>query len=453
MNIAQLLVATGAIVLATRIFGWLFERIGQPCVLGEMTAGIVLGPSLLGYFFPSALTYIFPPSALAILNALSQLGILLFMFIVGLEVDINRLFKSRTTVILTSSFSILIPFLSGIGLAWLLYPRFAAEHVSFLYFAVFVGTAMSITAFPVLARILRERDLLSTDLGRIAISCAAMDDASAWLLLAALTAMVRSASNWSVLAITSLKFFLFVACMLGPVRWAMALLETFWKRRGPSPGFLSAVVLLIFLASWTTEQIGVHALFGAFTAGLIMPKLSGLVAYLREKIESLTLALLLPLFFALTGLRTRIDLISGKEMWFLTLAIIAVAMLGKFLGASVTSYMLGMKWRDSAGLGVLMNTRGLVELVVLTVGLDLGILSPVLFTMMVAMALVTTFMATPMLVAMKIAPARRRQSHLSGHLDEECALGGGPGAEWRSHAEEPPTIRRTEVANQEIPAN
>jgi Kef-type K+ transport system membrane component KefB len=212
--------------------------------------------------------------------------------------------------------------------------------------------------------------------------------------------------------------------MLGPVRWAMSSLGAFWKRRGLSPGLLSAVVLLILLSSWTTEQIGVHALFGAFTAGLIMPKFAGLVAQLREKIESLTLALLLPLFFALTGLRTRVDLILGKEMWLCTLAIIAIATLGKFTGASVTSYMLGMKWRDSAGLGVLMNTRGLVELVVLTVGLDLGILSPALFTMMVAMALVTTFMATPILVAMKIAPARQKISQLNSALNNEMALSG-----------------------------
>lgn len=425
MSIAHLLMSIGAIVLATRIFGWLFERMGQPCVVGEMIAGIVLGPSLLGYFFPSALSYTFPSSTLATLSALSQLGILLFMFIVGLEVDIGRLFKSRVTVVLTSNFSIIVPFLSGVSLARLLYPKFAGAHVSFLHFALFVGTAMSVTAFPVLARILRERGLLGTDLGRIAISCAAIDDASAWLLLAALTAMVRSASDRAVLAMTSLKFLLFVAGMLGPVRWAMAYLETFWKRRGLTPGLLSAVVLLILLSSWTTEQIGVHALFGAFTAGLIMPNIAELVVQLREKIESLTLALLLPLFFALTGLRTRVDLIS-KEMWLCTLAIIAIATLGKFLGASVTSYALGMKWKDSAGLGVLMNTRGLVELVVLTVGLDLGILSPVLFTMMVAVALVTTFMATPVLVAMKIAPGRRI-ARLSGAPDEEAVLSSEAG--------------------------
>src|SRR5437660_7854290 len=228
MSIAQLLLSVGTIVLVTRLFGWLFERIGQPCVVGEMTAGIVLGPSVLGYFFPGFLTYIFPSSSLTTLTALSQLGILLFMFVVGLEVDLNRLLKSRAMVVLTSNFSILMPFVMGIGLARLLYSRFAGQHVPFLYFAMFVGTAMSVTAFPVLARILQERNLLRTDLGRIAISCAAIDDASAWLLLATLTAMVHSASNWSNLAITLAKFLVFVCIMLFPVRYGIALIGQFW---------------------------------------------------------------------------------------------------------------------------------------------------------------------------------------------------------------------------------
>ncbi|PYP82410.1 MAG: cation/H(+) antiporter [Candidatus Angelobacter sp. Gp1-AA117] len=420
MSIAQLLLSVGTIVLVTRLFGWLFERIGQPCVVGEMTAGIVLGPSVLGYFFPGFLTYIFPSSSLTTLTALSQLGILLFMFVVGLEVDLNRLLKSRAMVVLTSNFSILMPFVMGIGLARLLYSRFAGPHVPFLYFAMFVGTAMSVTAFPVLARILQERNLLRTDLGRIAISCAAIDDASAWLLLATLTAMVHSASNWSNLAITLAKFLVFVSIMLFPVRYAIAFIGKFWQRRGLSPGVLSVVILLLLASSWITEQIGVHALFGAFIAGLIMPKHKSLVVPLREKIESLTLVLLLPLFFALTGLRTRIDLISGTDMWLWAFAIIGVATLCKFAGASATSYILGMKWKDSVGLGILMNTRGLVELVVLTVGLDLGILSPALFTMMVTMALVTTFMATPLLVALKIAPSRPQLHQLT--FDNEVEL-------------------------------
>lgn len=424
MNIAELLVSAGTIVLATRIFAWLFERMGQPRVVGEMTAGIVLGPSLLGYFFPAALAHIFPASALTTLTALSQLGILLFMFVVGLEVDLNRILKQRAMVVLTSNFSILVPFLLGVGLSRFLYSKFASAHVPFFYFAVFVGTAMSVTAFPVLARILQERNLLGTDLGRIAISCAAIDDATAWLLLATLTAMVHSASNWGGLAMTLFKFLLFVGFMLFPARRAISCLGVFYQRHGLSLGVLSAVILLIMMSSWITEQIGVHALFGAFIAGLIVPKDKGLVAGVLEKIESLTLVLLLPIFFALTGLHTRIDLISGKEMWLCALAIIVIAILGKFTGATITAYALGMRWKDSVGLGILMNTRGLVELVVLTVGLDLGILSPALFTIMVTMALVTTFMATPILVAMKIAPARGRSHRLDIDSNKELAVSG-----------------------------
>lgn len=422
MSVNHFLVSLGVILFATWLFGWLFQRIGQPSVVGEMTAGIVLGPSILGYFFPNVLTYVFPPLALTTLTALSQLGILLFMFIVGLEVDLTRLLKSRATIVLTSNFSILLPFLMGIGLARVLFPRFAGANVSFLHFAVFVGTAMSVTAFPVLARILQERNLLSTELGRIAISCAAIDDASAWLLLAALTALVHSGSNWGALAMSLLKFLLFVAFMLFPVRGALSVLAGSWRRDQFSLSMLSTAILLVLAASWITEQIGMHALFGAFTAGLIMPKHKSLVVPLREKVESLTLVLLLPLFFALTGLRTRIDLISGKEAWLWALAIIGVATLCKFTGASVTSYLMGMRWKDSVGLGILMNTRGLVELVVLTVGLDLGILSPALFSMMVMMALVTTFMATPILVAMKIAPPRRQLLQSESTFNSEVKL-------------------------------
>lgn len=422
MSLTQFLVSTGVIVFATWLFGWVFQGIGQPCVVGEMTAGIVLGPSVLGYFFPNVFTYIFPVSALTTLNALSQLGILLFMFIVGLEVDLTQLLKSRATVVLTSNFSILVPLLMGIGLARLLFPRFAGANVPFLHFAVFVGTAMSVTAFPVLARILQERNLLGSELGRIAISCAAIDDASAWLLLAALTALVHSASNWHSLAIDVLKFLLFVAFMLFPGRSTLAVLTSSWRHHDFSLRMLSTVILLVLASSWITEQIGMHALFGAFAAGLIMPKHKSLVVPLREKLESLTLVLFLPFFFALTGLRTRIDLISGKAAWLWALAIIGTATLSKFTGASVTSYLMGMRWKDSASLGILMNTRGLVELVVLTVGLELGILSSALFAMMVLMALVTTFMATPILVAMKIVPARPQPRQREITLASEVEL-------------------------------
>jgi Kef-type K+ transport system membrane component KefB len=404
VNTEQLILSVGTILLAARALGWIFQRIGQPRVVGEMTAGIILGPSLFGRFFPGAFAHIFPLSSLPVLTALSQLGLLLFMFVVGLEVDLQRILKQRTAVVLISNVSIMLPLALGIGLATVLYPQYAGSQVPFSSFALFMGTAMSVTAFPVLARILKERNLLGTDLGATAISCAAIDDVSAWLLLAVLTATVHSAQSWHHLAITLLLLVAFVAIMLFPVRRLAASLELLYRKHGAGVELLSLLILIIFVASYTTERLGVHALFGAFVAGLVMPKSGPMIAALVERIESLSLALLLPLFFAVTGLRTRIDLLTDRTLWGYAAAIIATAVVGKLAGAALTARVTGMRWKDSLALGVLMNTRGLVELVVLNAGLDLGVLSPPLFTMMILMALVTTFMTTPILIAMKARP-------------------------------------------------
>jgi Kef-type K+ transport system membrane component KefB len=398
----QLIISIGTILLAARMFGWAFQRIGQPRVVGEMTAGIFLGPSLFGRFLPDGFAFVFPSSSLPAIAVLSQLGLLLFMFLVGLEVDLKRILKQRGAVVLISNVSILLPLALGIALAKALYPQFAGGQVPFFPFALFMGTAMSITAFPVLARILKERNLLGTNLGGMAISCAAIDDISAWLLLAVLTAMVRSGQSWHHFAITLLLLAIFVAIMLVPIRRAASILESQYQRNGAGTQFVSSLVLFLLAASWTTERLGVHALFGAFMAGLVMPRNERMIADVAERIESLSLALLLPLFFALTGLRTRIDLLTDKLMWGYAVAIIATAIVGKLAGAAVTARATGMNWKNSFGLGVLMNTRGLVELVILNAGLDLGILSPALFTMMVLMALTTTFMTSPLLSLMKI---------------------------------------------------
>ncbi len=405
MSIERLILSVGAVLLAARALGWAFQRVGQPHVVGEMTAGIVLGPSLLGRLFPGAFAYLFPSSSIPSLTVLSQLGLLLFMFVVGLEVDLDRILKQRAAVVLISNVSIALPLALGVGLARALYPQFAGEQVPFSSFALFMGTAMSVTAFPVLARILKERNLLGTSLGTIAISCAAIDDISAWILLAILTAMVHSAQSWHHFAVTLLFLAGFVVIMLLPIRRAASLLEFLYHKHGAGVELISVLVFIMLAASWTTERLGVHALFGAFMAGLVMPKNEPMIAETVERIESLSLALLLPLFFALTGLRTRIDLLTGKSTWGYAAAIIATAVLGKLAGAALTAKATGMTWKDSFGLGVLMNTRGLVELVILNAGLDLGILSAPLFTMMVLMALFTTFMTIPVLAAMKIQKA------------------------------------------------
>lgn len=404
LNTEQLILSVGVILLAARLAGWIFQRIGQPRVVGEMTAGIMLGPSFLGRFFPGVFAYVFPASSMPAIGVLSQLGLLLFMFVVGLEVDLERVVKQRAAVVLISNCSILLPLAMGAALARLLYAQFAGGNVSFPTFALFMGTAMSVTAFPVLARILKERNLLGTGLGTMAISCAAIDDVSAWLLLAVLTAMVHSAQDWQHFGITLFFLVAFVAVMMVPIRRTVSFLESRYVKHVAGMELISSFVLIMLAASWTTERLGVHALFGAFVAGLIVPKSEPMIGEVVERIESLSLALLLPLFFALTGLRTRVDLITGTSMWGYAAAIIAVAVIGKLAGAAFAAKASGMNWRDSVGLGILMNTRGLVELVILNAGLDLGILSPPLFTMMVIMALVTTFMTTPILIAMKIQP-------------------------------------------------
>jgi Kef-type K+ transport system membrane component KefB len=262
----------------------------------------------------------------------------------------------------------------------------------------------------VLARILKERNLIGSSLGTMAIACAAIDDVSAWLLLAVLTATVRASSSWQHFALTLLLLVGFILFMLLGVRRLGSILESWYEKRGAAVEFLSFLVLFIFAASWTTEKLGVHALFGAFMAGLVMPKNERLLTDVVERIESLSLALLLPLFFALTGLRTRIDLLTGRTALGYGLAILAIAVAGKLAGAALAAKIIGVNWKDSFALGVLMNTRGLVELVILNAALDLGVSSPALFTMMVLMALITTFMTTPILNAMGIGTANGKQA-------------------------------------------
>jgi Kef-type K+ transport system membrane component KefB len=397
MDTGQLIMSIGIILLVARLFGSIFQYIGQPRVVGEMAAGIVLGPSVLGLFFPSASAHLFPASSLPTLTSLSQLGLLLFMFVVGLEVDLKLILKQRFTVVLTSNVSIIAPLVLGVAFARFIYPELAGGHVAFASFALFIGTAMSVTAFPVLARILKEKNLLSTDLGRVAISCAAVDDVTAWLLLAIVTGVVHSAQSWPHLAGTMLGLVAFIGIMLMLVRPAIEFLQLRLKEDDAEGRFFFVLILLMLAAGWTTDRLGVHPLFGAFMAGLVVPKDNGWATKSVQRIESVTLALLLPLFFALTGLRTRIDLLTGSRAWACAAAIIAIAIFGKLAGAALASRLSGMEWRNCLAVGVLMNTRGLVELVVLNAGLELGILSSALFTMMVIMALVTTFMTTPLL--------------------------------------------------------
>ena len=398
-NLLLLLVQIAAIVVAARGIGLLFRRIGQPQVVGEMAAGLLLGPSFLGWVAPGVSAALFPPESLGFLNALSQVGLLVFMFLVGVELDPRLLRGKSHTAVVTSHVSIVAPFFLGAALALVLYPRLSDDSVTFTGFALFMGAAMSVTAFPVLARILTERDLLRTRVGTVTLACAAVDDVTAWCILAGVVALVRSSSEGLPLWATLAGSTAFILAMVFVARPLLKRLEGSYARKGGriTQDMLAGILLVALASAWTTEWLGIHALFGAFLAGAVCPKGEAFVRALTEKLEDLTVVLLLPLFFAFTGLRTRIGLVEGAGMWAFCGLIVLVAVAGKWGGSSLAARATGMRWREAGALGVLMNTRGLMELVILNIGLDIGVISPALFAMMVLMALVTTFMTSPLL--------------------------------------------------------
>ena len=390
--LAILLAQIVTIILVARFFGWVFKKIGQPSVIGEIIAGIVLGPSLLGMYFPEFSAALFPVESLGNLKFLSQIGLILFMFVIGMELDMKVLKNKANEAIVISHASIVIPFALGIGLAYFVYDQFAPEGVKFLSFSLFMGIALSITAFPVLARIVQERGIHKTKLGAIVITCAAADDITAWCILAVVIAIVKAGTFVSSLYIISLAI-LYVMVMI-------FIVKPFLKRIGDLYGSKESIgkpvvaifFLVLIMSSYATEVIGIHALFGAFMAGAIMPDVPKFRSIFIEKVEDVALILLLPLFFVFTGLKTEIGLLNDPYLWKVTGFIILVAVTGKFLGSALAAKFVGQSWRDSLTIGALMNTRGLMELIVLNIGLELKVLTPEVFTMMVIMALVTTFM-------------------------------------------------------------
>ena len=405
-SLLLLLSQIAVILMAARSAGRILRKMGQPQVIGEMAAGILLGPSLLGWLVPDFYAMLFPADSLVALNALSQVGIVLFMFVVGLELDPALVRERGHAAVLTSHASITAPFLLGALLALPLYASFAGPGVRFAHFALFMGAAMSVTAFPVLARILTERKLLGTRLGAVAITCAAIDDVTAWCILAAVAALVRSGADGLPLWATAVGTIAFTAFVLTIGRRLLARLADVYERRGHAGGDLIAFVIFVALAgAWITEWLGVHALFGAFVVGVAMPKHPPLMRALFDRLEELLVVLLVPLFFAFTGLRTRFGLISGAEMWLTCGAIVLVAIAGKLGGSAIAARATGLTWREASAIGVLMNTRGLVELVFLNVGFELGVMTPALFAMMVLMALTTTFMTTPLLALVWPTPS------------------------------------------------
>ncbi|MCC5930642.1 MAG: cation:proton antiporter [Cyclobacteriaceae bacterium] len=395
--LAILLAQIVTIILVARLFGWICKKIGQPTVIGEIIAGIVLGPSLIGMYFPEFSATLFPTASLGNLQFLSQIGLILFMFVIGMELDLKVLKNKAHDAVVISHASIIIPFALGMGLAYFIYQSFAPLGVQFLSFALFLGIAMSITAFPVLARIVQERGLHKTRLGTVVITCAAADDITAWCLLAAVIAIVKAGSFVSALYIIALAAF-YVFVMIKVVRPFLARVGNLHNsRENLSKPIVAIFFVTLIISSYATEVIGIHALFGAFMAGAIMPENVKFRNIFIEKVEDVALVLLLPLFFVFTGLRTEIGLLNELYLWKVTGLIILVAVIGKFIGSAVAAKFVGQNWKDSLTIGALMNTRGLMELVVLNIGYDLGVLTPEIFAMMVIMALVTTFMTGPAL--------------------------------------------------------
>ncbi|MDX2245821.1 MAG: cation:proton antiporter [Bacteroidia bacterium] len=395
--LAILLAQIVTIIFVARIFGWICKKIGQPTVIGEIAAGIILGPSLIGMYFPEFSTTLFPAESFGNLQFLSQIGLILFMFVIGMELDLKVLKNKAQDAVVISHASIIFPFALGMGLAYFIYESFAPEGVPFLAFGLFLGIAMSITAFPVLARIVQERGMQKTRLGTIVITCAAADDITAWCLLAAVIAIVKAGSFVSSIYV--------IAMAVGYVLLMIKVVRPFLKRVGDlhstkenlSKPIVAIFFLTLIISAYATEVIGIHALFGAFMAGAIMPDNTKFRNIFIEKVEDVALVLLLPLFFVFTGLRTEIGLLNDPYLWKVTGLIILVAVAGKFLGGTLTAKFVGQNWKDSLTIGALMNTRGLMELIVLNIGYDLGVLTPEIFAMAVIMALVTTFMTGPAL--------------------------------------------------------
>ncbi|MTJ52238.1 sodium:proton antiporter [Anabaena sp. UHCC 0253] len=399
MHIVILVLVEVLIVIGlSRLVGLGFKSIKQPLVIGEIFAGIMLGPSLLGLIAPHLATNLFPPETMPFLNVLSQIGLIFFMFLIGLELNPKYLRNNLKTAIFISNLSIIIPFASAFVLSLLLYPLVAHNNVNFIPFALFFGAAMSITAFPVLARIITENNLQGTRLGSLALTCAAVDDITAWCILAVAIAVARHGDMDQQAIFIIIKSLIYMGFMFTVGRWFLQLLSTYHRRAGRLSQLLLAVIYMgVVTSALITQFIGIHLIFGAFLLGAVMPKDAELVRELAVKTEDFVLIFLLPIFFAYSGLKTDITLLDRPKLWLLSALILLLAIAGKFIGAYVAARLSGINKKEASAIGWLMNTRGLTELIVLNIGLELNVITPLLFTMLVIMALVTTFMTSPLL--------------------------------------------------------
>jgi Kef-type K+ transport system membrane component KefB len=394
----HVLLALVVIVIAARTLGSIFRWLHQPQVMGEVVAGLVLGPSVLGGLAPQLSSQLLPPAIAPFLTVIAQVGVILFMFLVGLELDTGLLRQRTRASIAISHASIVVPFLLGAGLALWLYPRYAVGTITFTAFALFIGVAMSVTAFPALARILTDTKMQTSRMGVLALACAAVDDVTAWCLLALVVGVARAQPGRVLVTVSAaMAFILFVLLIVS--RGAMWLVRRQTSLGKTTQQMFATVCVALLFSALVTERIGIHALFGAFLLGAVVPHDSHLARDIREKCEDLVVVLLLPVFFVFTGMRTQVGLLKEPADWLVCVVIILIASVGKFGGSFFAAHITGSDNREAATLGILMNTRGLMELVVLNVGLDLGVLSPTLFAMFVLMAVVTTLATTPILQA------------------------------------------------------
>ena len=433
----RLMLAIASVIFAARLLGALLRRLGQPQVMGEVLAGILLGPTLLGAVAPELKDYLFPPDIVPLIAAGAMIGLAFYLFLVGMELD-PRILRARIgQAALISNTSVAFPLALGFLAAIPVY-EILAPDVDYLPFALFMGVSMSVTAFPVLARILIERRMLKRPVGALSLAGAAIDDVTAWGLLALATAVAGTGSGLHALTIVGLAG-VFTAGMILIGRPLLARVSVAYDEVGRVPPiWLGIIFVAVLLSAYVSESIGIAAIFGAFVMGLIMPRHAGLTEDVTRRIEDFVTTVLLPLFFVVTGLRTQIGSIDRLELWLITIGLILVAIAGKWLGAMAAARYGGFGWRDSAAVGALMNTRGLTELIVLNIGLDLGLLSQTLFTMLVVMALVTTFMAGP---ALRLLDPR---GELSAPAEEELQ---------HALADDAPRLEHSIVVSPEDPRN
>ena len=395
LDLLKLMIQITVVLAVCRVVGDIFLKIGQPRVNGEMFAGILLGPSLLGWVWPQASQYVFPPGSTEFLNALGQLGVVLFMFLAGLGINPADLASQARATITTSVVGIVAPFLLAFALSAYLQPRFAPE-ANFTNFALLIGAAMTITALPMLAKLLLERDILGTPLGTVAVACSGVAGVATWCILAYVVLLVKGQGKSSLYLSFAGIAVLFAATFLVLKPLLQRLGDQFNRGGVLNEKAMAITIIAVVGLAVCAGYLGLHPLFGAFLVGAAMPKTGRFTSYVVGRLDTITLSLLLPLYLAFSGLRTNVLALRGAQMWMICGLVILVGILGKVVASFLAAWASGMPGRQAAGLGSLMNMRGLICLIVLNMGVDLKIINTVIFSMMVVMALVNTLLTLPM---------------------------------------------------------